>query len=328
VEGRRVTRLSIIIPMLGDPELMETGLVSVLENRPVGCEVLLALNGEYGNPYELDDEVRFVAAPDGAPWAESCNLAVEQAAAEIVHLLMPGVEATAGWTDAPLRHFRDADMAAVTPLVLDRRRRGRILAAGVGYRAGRRLICGRYQAEHQVAKLPKTPVVGPSRLAGFYRKSYLTALGGFETALGDELADVDLALRMQRAGLRTAVEPASLVCAGPLKKLPGGFRGGLCTERLLLRNAESLGKLALTRPLAWFAGLTWRMFYPPRALGHLTGQLGAWCELPRHLRYRGSRDQLQTSVADQKAPPRGDSRVDAAHSHASPRARAPLRVSA
>src|SRR5262245_47395883 len=99
--------------MLGSAEQMETGLVSVLENRPSACEVLLVLNGQYDNPYDLDDEVRFVTAPRGAGWAESCNVGVEQAEADLVHLLMPGAEATPGWTDAPLRHFAAADMAAV-----------------------------------------------------------------------------------------------------------------------------------------------------------------------------------------------------------------------
>jgi hypothetical protein len=315
--------------MLGNAERMETGLVSVLENRPAACEVLLVLNGPYGNPYELDDEVRFVTARGGAGWAESCNLGVEHAAAEIVHLLMPGVEATPGWTDAPLRRFASADVAAAAPLVLDRRRSQRIISAGVGYRGGRRLVSGRYRAEDGVAKLPSTPVVGPSCLAGFYRKSYLLALGGFEPVLGDELADVDLALRARRAGLQTVIEPESIVHAEPPRKPPGGFRRGLCSERLLLRNAESLGKLALTRPLGLLAGLALRMFHPPRALGHAAGQLGAWCELPRHLRYRGSLDQLPEDLAAQPAPPRGgDSRLDAAHGHAPSRARGSLRVSA
>ncbi len=231
--------------MLGDPELMETGLVSVLENRPPACEVLLVLNGPYGNPYELDDEVRFLTAPPAAPWTESCNLGVAEAAGEIVHLLMPGVEVTADWTSAALRHFRSPDVAAVTPLVLDRRRTGRVMAAGVGYRAGRRVVSGRYRAEDQVARLSATPIVGPSCLAGFYRKSYFTAVGGFEPAVGDELADVDLGLRLQKAALRAVIEPESVVRAVPPKKLPSGFRRGLCTERLLLRSADSLGKMAL-----------------------------------------------------------------------------------
>lgn len=329
VEGHLVTRLSIVIPMLGDPERMETGLVSVLENRPPASEVLLVLNAAYADPYELGDEVRFVTAPAGASWTQSCNLGVAEAAGEIVHLLLPGVEATPSWTSAPLRHFLSPDVAAVAPLALNACRQERVIAAGVGYRAGRRVISGRYGAEDQVARLSATPLVGPSRLAGFYRKSYFVAVGGFEPAVGDELADVDLGLRLRAAGLRAVIEPESLVRAAPQQRMPGGFRRGLYTERLLLRSADSLRKLAAARPLAWSAGLTWRMLHPPRALGHLLGQLAAWCELPRHLRYRGQLAQLASRLSAERVPARGgDSRVDATHVHTLPRARGPLRVSA
>src|SRR5437867_772038 len=100
--------------MLGNAELMEAGLVSVLENRPSACEVLLVLNGPYGDPYQLHDEVRFIAGPNGATWTESCNLGLEHASGEIVHLLRPGVQVTPDWTNASLRHFHQADVAAVT----------------------------------------------------------------------------------------------------------------------------------------------------------------------------------------------------------------------
>jgi hypothetical protein len=315
--------------MLGNAELMESGLVSVLENRPAACEVLLVLNGPYDNSYELDDEVRFVAAPRGAGWAESCNLGIREAQADVVHLLMPGVEATPGWADTTLAHFESPDVAAVAPLVLDRRRSQRIISAGVGYRRGRHLVGGRYRADGGAARLASTTVVGPSCLAGFYRKSHVVALGGFEPAVGDELADVDLALRAAQAGLRMVIEPQSILCAAPPRSAPGGFRRGLCTERLLLRSADSLGSLAVARPLAWLVGLALRMFHPPRALAHAAGQLAAWCELPRHLRYRGSLQRLSQALSSEQAPLLGgDARLDAPHAHAPSLTRGPLRVSA
>ena len=53
-------RLSILIPALGSPEALETTLLSVLENRPHDCQVLVALGIDYANPYQLDDEVEFL----------------------------------------------------------------------------------------------------------------------------------------------------------------------------------------------------------------------------------------------------------------------------
>ena len=59
-------RLSIVIPVLGNVEGLEDTLVSVLENRPVDCQIVVVLNRPYDDPYDLKDEVCFVEAPPGA----------------------------------------------------------------------------------------------------------------------------------------------------------------------------------------------------------------------------------------------------------------------
>jgi GT2 family glycosyltransferase len=231
-------------------------------------------------------------------------------------------------------------VGAVAPLVLQEGRPKRVIAAGVGYTGRRRLVGGSYQVDHQVARLPRTTVVGPSCLAGFYRKSHFAALGGLEPSLGDELADVDYGLRMRRAGLRTVIEPESIVCARPPRTPRSGFHRGLCLQRLRLRNAPSLGREALIRPLTILASLSVRMVQPLRALGHVAGQLTAWSELPRHLRYRRWLDEVREAVA-QSIPPHGSRdeevrREDAGQQtlrlqgiHAEPpRARGQLRISA
>ena len=53
-------RLAIVITAVGSVESVERTLVSVLENRPTDCEVFVALNQPYSDPYDLKDEVRFV----------------------------------------------------------------------------------------------------------------------------------------------------------------------------------------------------------------------------------------------------------------------------
>ncbi len=54
-------RLAIIISAVGSVESWEGTLVSVLENRPADCEIIVALSQPYADPYDLKDEVRFVA---------------------------------------------------------------------------------------------------------------------------------------------------------------------------------------------------------------------------------------------------------------------------
>lgn len=333
-------RLSIIIPMLGNAKLMESGLVSVLENRPAGCEVLLVLNGDYDDPYELEDEVRFVAARHGATWAESCRQGIEETTAEFVHLLMPGVEVTTDWADHALRHFAAADVGAVAPLVLDAKKPRRIISAGVA-QTRRRLIAGTRSADQGTVKLPKTIALGPSCLAGFYRRAYLVALGSLEPKLGDDWADLDLALRSQAAGLRTVVATDSLVTAPRPQRVSSAFRRGLCQERLLARHAPSLGKALLSRLLALPLGLVSRILLPHRAVAHLAGQLCAWCELPRHLRFRSQQQQIladvaaQVAAAGQATARPGAFRVDSQHTDAKhvdgangSRSRHSLRISA
>ena len=69
-------RLSIIIPVLGNLELLEDTLVSVLENRPDSCEIIVVLDEVYEDPYELKDEIRFDRAPPGAGLVAGANLAI------------------------------------------------------------------------------------------------------------------------------------------------------------------------------------------------------------------------------------------------------------
>ena len=56
-----VPRLAIVISAIGSIESLEGTLVSVLENRPADCEILVVLNRPYSDPYDLQGEVRFVA---------------------------------------------------------------------------------------------------------------------------------------------------------------------------------------------------------------------------------------------------------------------------
>src|SRR3954469_4194264 len=57
---RRVPRLSIVIPCLGGAADFDATLVSVLQNRPGDCEVLVAHSEPYDDPYRLHGEVHFI----------------------------------------------------------------------------------------------------------------------------------------------------------------------------------------------------------------------------------------------------------------------------
>ena len=269
-------RLSIVIPDLGNMEQVERGLASVLQHRPMDAEVLVVLTQPYDDPYELHEEVRFIKAPRGASLVEAANLGIHASKAAIVHLLAPGAEVAEDWTERPLLHFADPQVAAVAPLVLDMDDPSTILSAGVEYRTGGARAC-RFASRQRAAAVGACDVLGPTWQAGFYRKSAVESLGGFDVAIGDTLADVDLAISLQLAGLSAIFEPRSCVRA----KRPGetesrSFHSGRAEERLFQRHAAA-GHATSTARHVWMVLAEFgRGMFRPSAAAHLAGRIAAW----------------------------------------------------
>lgn len=270
-------KLSIIIPVLGRLEHQENSLVSVLQNRPADTEVLVVLNRPYADPYDLSGEVRFLQARRGAGRVECLNLAIRESQAPIVHVLACGVEAVEGWTASPLRHFRDPQVAAVAPLLLSSEEPRHIVAAGVGSsRGGGLRLVGEGRAEGSLGPWT-SQMLGPSLLAGFYRKAAIEAAGGFDASLG-RAADIDLAIRLRASGYRLLLDPQSKIHAADDCQLSTrGFRAGLEAERLFLRHVAEgdwIGALAAHALLV--AAEFFRALPRPASLTSLLGRAAAW----------------------------------------------------
>ena len=241
--------LSIVIPTPGDTVALEETLLSVLENRPDGCEVVVALGCDYDDPWNLADEVRFVRAPAGSGLVGCVQAGVQATTGDVVHLLAAGWKATPGWTDAAVARFDDLATGAVIPLGIDGTTPDRVVSAGVNYkRGGRRVALTRpgmgttaavgSGADRRVgARRPQWPVVGPRLEAGFWRGTIVRDAGaGFSAACGDRLADVDMAVELAARGVSTVVEESSRVVAGGEPAWERGFRSGLHGERLFWRS--------------------------------------------------------------------------------------------
>jgi hypothetical protein len=146
-----------------------------------------------------------------------------------------------------LAHFDDPEVAAVSPVVLDRDAT-RMIAAGVRYSLGgtRRVVSDRRLLSAGTARL-RASILGPTLAAAFYRRDVLAALDGFDRGLGDRLADVDLALALQALGRLHICEPASrlLQMSDPWAvPADGGFALGRAAERLFWRYAAQRGLAA------------------------------------------------------------------------------------
>ncbi|MCD4728196.1 MAG: hypothetical protein K8R46_11070 [Pirellulales bacterium] len=274
-------RLSIIIPLLGDEKRLDDTLVSVLENRPNNCEIIVVHNEPYDDPYQLAGEVRFVEAPPRATAAECLNLGLAAGRAPVVHVLACGVEVSSGWAEAAIRHLGDAEVAAVATVVLSNNDPQKIVSAGLGYRAEG--VAWRLGQAVEPAELGKcrAELCGPDALAAFYCHSALEAVGGFSGQATDTLMGIDAALKLRRLGFRCALEPRCCVRAdADLADERPSFRHGRDAERLFWSWASTRG---WARSLLEHATLTvgecafglWRPPYLAQLAGRACGAIQA-----------------------------------------------------
>ena len=239
-------RLSIVIPAF-DAASLEDTLVSVLENRPADCEIVVVLAVPYADPWSIGDEVRFVQAPAGASVVDCVNVGMASSGGEIVHVLRAGWRATDGWAEAARERFVDPDVTAVVPLTVAAGDRGRVVAAGVRRTSGgRNVVNAPVRRDQRIDSFKPTSVAqpaAPALEAGFWRAEAVPA-SGFSKACGDRLAAADMAAAVACLGDLVVVEPTCQVVEGPATKRGSWFNEGLHAERLFWRS------LAAEQPIA------------------------------------------------------------------------------
>ena len=296
-----MARLSIVIPVLGGLEGLEDTLVSVLENRPADCQVVVVHDRPYEDPYDLKDEVRFVAAPPRCRLATALNLGVAAGDAPVVHAVSCGVEVSHGWTDAVLPLFDDPTVGAVAPLVLDKSDAQRVVTAGLDFRADgalRNLSQGKLLVA--AARSGDGPC-GPDPLAGFYRTAALDAAGGFSTAVADPLTTVDAALAMRRIGLRCVRQTQcwTYAEATAVRRL-GALRRGIAAERLFWRWAPAAGwTRALLGHVLFAVGQGMQCLVRPGRTVEILGRLLGTLSIISHRRHwRTLRELAQSEICN------------------------------
>jgi hypothetical protein len=237
-----VPRLSIVIPCIGGAAEFDGTLVSVLQNRPADCEVLVVHTAPYDDPYSLRSEVRFIESRGGS-LCELLNPAIDEAVGEVLHVVGCGLEVTENWTVAAMGHFNDPEVAAVSPVVFKADRKT-LAAAGVYWSIGgaRRVVTDRRIISPGSGRL-RARIHGPTLAAAFYRRDVLVALGGFDVALGDGLADASVALDIQALGRLHVCEPGSQIVRtnDHVNAELNGLAGGRAAERLFWRHAIRRG---------------------------------------------------------------------------------------
>jgi hypothetical protein len=224
-------------------EAFEDTLVSVLENRPSGCEVLVVHRQQYQDPYDLSDEVRFIEVESEDCEVETVNAGMLAAKGDILHILQPGVLASEGWTKPAVEWFDDPDIGAVAPLVLSNADSNSLVSAGLRVTsAGRRLLNGQGARLDRCKRVFRRRIDGPTIAAAFYRNAALKALGGLCSDVGCSLADADIAMSLRELDLRCVIEPDSRLLGGVDLTVAGpSLDAGRCAERLFWRHAARHG---------------------------------------------------------------------------------------
>ena len=282
-------RLAIVISAVGSIESMEGTLVSVLENRPADCEIVVALDRPYSDPYALKGEVQFVPAANHSNLVACINQGIGATRSPFVHLLSSGCTVSEGWTEPALARFGDRRIASVAPVVMDAVDPTRILAAGLGYRlGGRRVLIAR--GETCLPPGPSSTTVGPCGFAAFYRRAALERVGGLSSKLGLAQADVDLALALAKVGLGAVVEPSSRVVAPrQIEASESAFRRALHEERLFWRNLpnDRIGAAVTAHVGLVTMDLAKSVLRPSMLLG-LAGRVLACCQIGSHVRHHAA----------------------------------------
>ncbi len=99
-------RLAVIISYYTTPNQLEDSLLSLLENRPDSCDIIVMQCKPYENPYDLEaEEVHFLVAPEMESGENQClweslRMALATSEAEYVCLLPAGVQFQSCWVAA------------------------------------------------------------------------------------------------------------------------------------------------------------------------------------------------------------------------------------
>ncbi|MEO0560118.1 MAG: glycosyltransferase family 2 protein [Bacteroidota bacterium] len=270
-------RVSVIIVTWNGLELLKRFLPSVLATAYPNLEIVIADNAS------TDGTAEWLAAnhpgvvvarhPENWLFARGNNAALASATGELLCFLNNDVEVPPDWLHPLVAALDDPGVVAVQPKLrqLDDRSMfeyagasgGFLDATGVPFTRGRLFFTleedqGQYDDARDVFWATGTALL--------IRRAAFEASGGFAEAFGMHMEEIDLCWRLQRAGGRIRVEPASTVYHLGGASLPRGarktylnYRNGLAMLarnlpdgpfQSALRARKALDAVAIARALA------------------------------------------------------------------------------
>ena len=271
-------RVSVVIVTWNGRALLERFLLSVLATDYPDLEVVVADNASTDGTADwlaaAHPGVVVVRHPENLLFAGGNNRALPAATGEVVCFLNNDVEVPPGWLAPLVAALAEPGVVAVQPKLLQHGDRGRFEYAGAsggfldayGYPFTRGRLFDALEPDRGQYDDARD-VFWATGAALAVRRDAFEAAGGFDESFGMHMEEIDLCWRMQRAGGRVRVVPASQVYHLGGASLPQGdprkafynFRNGLVMlaknlprrqARRALRARRVLDAVAMARSLA------------------------------------------------------------------------------
>lgn len=193
--------VSVVIPHYGSEELLRACLGALWAYTAMEIEVVVVDNGT-GHPIDVDVVIR---NPDNAGFAAACNQGAAAATGEYLVFLNNDCEVRAGWLEPLVAHLeRGAGIVGAKLLYPD----GQIQHAGVRLFRDPQGILTAENRRQDYAQGLVDAVTGACLAIG--RDLFFT-VGAFDEGFVNGYDDIDLCLKVGRAGEWIVYEPASVV---------------------------------------------------------------------------------------------------------------------
>ena len=273
-------RVSIVIVTWNGRPLLERFLPSVLATDYPEFEVVVADNASSDGTGDwlaaTHPDVRQVRHPGNWLFAKGNNEAVPHTSGDLLCFLNNDVDVPRDWLRPLVDAFRDPEIVAAQPKLLQIDARDRFEYAGAaggfldafGYPFTRGRLFDTLESDHGQYN-NACDIFWATDAAFLVRRNAFIDAGGFDESFGMHMEEIDLCWRLQRQGGRIRAVPASEVYHLGGASLPMGnprkayynFRNGLVMlaknlplreRRRVLRARRALDAVAASR--AWIAG--------------------------------------------------------------------------
>ncbi len=257
--------VAIVILNWNGRQFLQQFLPSVLATTYSNVEIIVADNGSTDDSIAFLRQsyplVRIIALPDNGGFAKGYNDALKQVKADYYVLLNSDVEVTPGWVE-PVIDLMESDISisACQPKILMESQRNMFEYAGaaggwidyLGYPFARGRIFD--VCEEDTAQYNDNAIVfWASGAAMFVRANVYHSCGGLDPFFFAHMEEIDLCWRMQLAGYKIMVCPASIVYhvgggtlpKGNARKVYLNFRNNLIMLFKNLSTGELFWKLPL-----------------------------------------------------------------------------------